>query len=175
MKRFIAVLALLLLTAVTTITLAAPPAAQKPAKPAAAAAPPPATSAAMMVMNQKDLKWENIIPEWGVRSPRAAILRVDPKTKATQLLIWAPKGIHVPRHWHSANESITIIRGTFSLECEGQRMELNQGGWGYINAKKAHQAWTGPREDVLSYVMTDGAWDVNWVDGPPGAQSPTGK
>ena len=173
MKRFIAVLALLLLTAVTALTLAAPQAAQKPAKPAAA--PPPAAAAGMMVMNQKDLKWENIIPEWGMKSPRAAMLRVDPKSKATQMLIWQAKGTHVPRHWHSANESVTIIRGTFILECEGQRMEMKQGDWGYINAKKIHQAWSGAREDVLLLVMTDGAWDVNWVDGPPGKQSPTGK
>jgi len=30
-----------------------------------------------------------------------------------------------------------------------------------------HQAWTKADEDVLLFITVDGAWDVNWVDGPP--------
>ena len=38
----------------------------------------------------KDLKWEKLIPRLGKKSPEMCILRVDPKTKATQMLIRCP-------------------------------------------------------------------------------------
>ena len=39
----------------------------------------------------EDLQWQPISPELGADGPQAAILRVDPKTHATQLLIRMPK------------------------------------------------------------------------------------
>ncbi len=125
-------------------------------------------------MNVKfqDVKWERIVPEMGEASPRISILRVDPKTQATQLLIWTPRNFHVPRHWHSANETHTIISGMFILECEGQREELGPGSFNYIPSRMIHQAWTKPEEDVLVFITVDAAWDIHWVDGPP--QAPKG-
>jgi len=64
----------------------------------------------------EDLKWQAIVPELGEDSPQIAILRVDPSTKATQLLIRTPRKVHVPMHWHSANETHTIIQGTATFE-----------------------------------------------------------
>jgi uncharacterized cupin superfamily protein len=36
-----------------------------------------------------------------------------------ELIIHAPKNFHVPRHWHSANETLTIISGTFTMKHDG--------------------------------------------------------
>jgi hypothetical protein len=58
--------------------------------------------------------WQMIVPELGNDSPQISILRVDPKTSATQLLIRTPKTMHIPMHWHSANETHTMIQGTAS-------------------------------------------------------------
>ena len=114
----------------------------------------------------KVLKWEKTNPELGARSPEVAILHVDPKS--TQLLIWNPKNFHVPRHWHTANEAITVISGTFIIDHDGggKRVELGVGSFGYMPAKMVHQAWTKPDEEALLSVSVDGAWDINWVDGP---------
>jgi hypothetical protein len=30
-----------------------------------------------------------------------------------------------------------------------------------------HEAWTKPDEGVLLFITVDGAWDINWVEGPP--------
>src|ERR1043166_1375554 len=62
--------------------------------------------------NYQDLTWNKILPELGDSSPEICILHVDPKTQATKLMIRAPKGIHVRKHWHSANETHSVIRGT---------------------------------------------------------------
>jgi quercetin dioxygenase-like cupin family protein len=112
------------------------------------------------------LKWQAIVPELGKDSPEIAILRVDPKTQATQLLIRTPTKMHVPAHWHSANETHTMIKGSFVFEHDGKRSELGPGGFNYMPAKMAHQAWSSQGAVVL--ITVDGAWDVNWVGDPPG-------
>ena len=113
------------------------------------------------------LKWGKIVPELGERSPEITFLRVDPKTQTTQLLIRVPDNIHVPMHWHSANETHTIINGTFIMECEGKRDTLGPGSFNYMPAKMHHQAWTTSKEGTLLFITVDKAWNINWVGGPP--------
>jgi quercetin dioxygenase-like cupin family protein len=113
----------------------------------------------------EDRQWQTIVPELGADSPQISILRVDPVTQTTQLLIRVPKQIHVPPHWHSANETHTVIRGTWTFEHEGIRHQLGPGGFNYIPAKMRHQAWAS--DDALVFITVDSAWDVNWVTGPP--------
>ena len=110
-------------------------------------------------------EWQTMVPELGAASPQVSILRVDPKTQATQLLIRIPKQMHVPMHWHSANETHTVIKGTFVFEHEGQRHELGPGGFNYLPARMHHQAWAS--DDALVFITVDSGWDVNWLQGPP--------
>lgn len=112
-----------------------------------------------------DLKWEAIVPELGADSPQVAVLRVDEKTRATHLLIRVPKRMHVPMHWHSANETHTMIEGTIVFEHDGQRHELGPGGFNYLPARTPHQAWAS--DDALVFITVDAAWDINWMTGPP--------
>jgi quercetin dioxygenase-like cupin family protein len=114
-----------------------------------------------------DLTWNRIVPELGAKSPEIAILHVDPTTQATQLMIRTPATIHVRKHWHSANETHTLIRGTAVLECDGQRAELGPGGFNFMPAKMVHEAWLPA--DTLTFITVDSAWDVHWVEGAPGA------
>ena len=113
----------------------------------------------------EDLKWQKIFPDWGADSPEIAILRVDPKTQATQLLIRNSKAMHIPRRWHSANETHTILSGTWVFECNGKRDELGPASFNYIPSKMVHQAWA-PDNGML-FISVDAAWDLNWVNGPP--------
>jgi len=124
-----------------------------------------------MFLKMHDLKWAKILPDLGEMSPEIAILRVDPKTQATQLLIRTPQGIHVRKHWHTANETHTMISGKATFECEGQRMELGPGEFNFMPAKMVHEAWLP--KGSLTFITVDGAWDVNWVEGPPTAADVT--
>jgi len=110
-------------------------------------------------------QWQKIVPELGDDSPEVTILRVDPKTQATQLLIRVPKQMHVPLHWHSANETHTVIKGTWVFDHEGQRHEFGPGGFNYLPARMPHQAWAS--DDALVFITVDAAWDINWIAGPP--------
>lgn len=117
--------------------------------------------------NYKELMWEKILPDLGDSSPEICILRVEPKTKATQLLIRTPKAIHVRKHWHSANETHMMIAGTYVFACDGQRVEEGPGSFNYMPAKMVHEAWASAGS--LVFITVDGPWDINWVDGAPTA------
>jgi mannose-6-phosphate isomerase-like protein (cupin superfamily) len=99
----------------------------------------------------EDLKWEKIVPDLGEKSSEIAFLRVDPKTKATHLMIRVPKNFHVPKHWHMANETHTVVKGTFIIESEGKRETLGQGSWNYVPSKMAHEAWTKTDEGAFRH------------------------
>ena len=132
------------------------------------AAPTPGTaSQPPTFLGYTDFTWNKIIPELGARSPEIAILHVDPTTQATDLMIRTPAAIHVRRHWHSANETHTIIRGRAILECDGQRAELGLGSFNFMPARMVHEAWLPA--DSLTFITVDRAWDINWVEGPPTA------
>src|SRR2546428_12084158 len=117
----------------------------------------PATGGASQAMSApyEDLRWQTMVPELGNDSPQISILRVDPKTNATQLLIRTPKKMHVPIHWHSANETHTMIQGTAVFEHEGKPQQLGPGGFTYIPATMAHRVWTSERS--VAFIPRMGA------------------
>ncbi len=83
--------------------------AVSPAAAQTKAPPPHAVHPAFL--NYKDLKWEKLRPEQGEASAEIAILHVNPQSGATQLFIRSPKNDYAPRHWHTANETHTVIYG----------------------------------------------------------------
>src|SRR4030095_5018086 len=124
--------------------------------------PGDANAAEPIFQKVSDLKWDKILPDLGESSPEICILRVDPKTQATQLLIRTPKAIHVRKHWHTANESHTMINGAATIACEGKRVEIGPGGYNYMPAKMVHEAWLPANS--LTFITVDSAWDINWVE-----------
>jgi mannose-6-phosphate isomerase-like protein (cupin superfamily) len=110
-------------------------------------------------------QWKKMLPDLGDASPEIAILHVDPNTHATQLLIRSPQALHVRKHWHSANETHTMIMGTATFGCDGKKVELGPGGFNYMPARMVHEAWTSAGSVV--FITVDGPWDVNWVEGAP--------
>src|SRR3954464_8786722 len=108
-----------------------------------------------------DLKWEKT-PD-GMQD--IAILHVNPVSKASELIIRAPKNFHVPRHWHSANETLTIISGTFTVKHDGsdEKVALNTGSYSYMPARMVHEAWAGD-EGATFFITVDGPWDLNFVE-----------
>src|SRR5207249_6157691 len=61
-------------------------------------------------------KWQKIVPELGPEGPDIAILHMDERTGATQLLIRMNAAMIVPLHWHSAAETHTMIMGSAAFE-----------------------------------------------------------
>jgi hypothetical protein len=153
--------------AMTLMMIAVPAAAQTSA--------PPSHDGFDHAIYQKfqDLKWEKLIPELGAASAEITILNVDPKTGATQLMIRSPKNYHAPPHWHTANETHTVISGIFIMQHSGgAREELGPGSYNRMPGKMIHEAWSKPDEGNLVFITVDGPWDLNLVDGPTGKMPP---
>jgi hypothetical protein len=60
-----------------------------------------------------------------------------------------------------------MIKGTAKLACDGKSAEIGPGGFNFMPAKMVHEAWLPA--DSLTFITVDGAWDINWVEGPPTA------
>jgi quercetin dioxygenase-like cupin family protein len=77
------------------------------------------------VVKTDEMKWQPL--EGGFE---ISILYTNPTTQATYLVIRGPGNLHVPRHWHSSNESITVLKGTFVVGHDGSsdKTELKAGG-----------------------------------------------
>ncbi len=123
--------ALRVLALVFTLALAAaqPAGAQEAKHPSEPAVTHVQTASPPLFMELKDVKWERLTGPNGECPTDLAVLRVDPKTQATYILIRNPAGCYVPRHWHTANETITGISGTFIMECEGEVGEVSSGSF----------------------------------------------
>jgi quercetin dioxygenase-like cupin family protein len=111
-------------------------------------------------VNADDMKWEPL----GHSGDEISILYINPTTQATYLVIRNPANQHVPRHWHSSNESITVIKGTFEVAHDGSndKTVLTPGGFVYMPAKMIHEAWAGD-QGATYFITVDGKWDVNLV------------
>jgi len=73
-----------------------------------------------ILANLEDVRWEKFSPDQPDNDlARIAFLRIDPKTQATQLLIKVPPDYYVPKHWHSSNETHTILKGLWVFEHTG--------------------------------------------------------
>ena len=157
------------LRAVLPLLIVLPPAAAQTNMPAANNGSVPAG-----YMNYENLKWEKLVPALGDGSPDITILHVDEKTGATQLMIRSPKNYHAPKHWHTANETHTVISGTFIMQDEdGKRAELGPGSFNYMPSKMIHEAWSKPDEGNLVFITVDGPWDLHLVDDPAEAPKTT--
>ena len=154
-------LPLLFALTVTIVTTAPAPETSQSPHDSAASMPQPIFS------KYQDFQWSKILPDLGDSSPEISILHEDPKTKATKLMIRTPKAIHIRKHWHSANETHTILQGTATFACDGKRSELGPGSFNYMPAKMIHEAWLPAGS--LTFITVDGPWDINWTEGAPTA------
>ncbi len=112
------------------------------------------------------LQWKKAATPQGDCTYEVALLRVDPQTRGTQVLIRRAENCHVQRHWHTASEAITVISGTFILECNGKREALTPGSFAYVPSQTVHQVWTKSDEGSLCFHTLDGPLDAHWVDSP---------
>jgi hypothetical protein len=68
--------------------------------------------------------------------------------------------------FHSANETLTIISGSFPMKHDGsdETVTLNTGSYptSYMPAKMIHEAWAGD-EGAMFFITVDGAWDLIWA------------
>ena len=129
----------------------------------------PALAAEEIVFkNRQDMKWEKMLPELGAASPVYTILRVDPDTKATTLMIEFLAAMHIPKHTHQKSETHIILGGAHIFEQGGRHFDVKEHGYIYMPGKFEHEAWV-PAGSKAVIILEDG-WKVDWLDGGPTAK-----
>jgi len=116
--------------------------------------------AGMVALNKADLKW--VPAEALPPGAMMAVIREDPVTKAVDFLAKVDANFRVPPHWHSPNERVTVLDGTFITETDGKKHTLTKGGYMYLPGKKVHEAWLKAKSMIL--VSAEGPFDITYVN-----------
>ncbi|MGE5834364.1 MAG: cupin domain-containing protein, partial [Acidobacteriota bacterium] len=92
----------------------------------------------------------------------------NPGEKGTIVMrLKLPANYKIPAHWHSTDERVTVLSGTFNvgmgdkLAVPGSQA-LTPGGFLYLPAKMHHFAWTS--SPTVVQINLEGPFDLNYVD-----------
>ena len=128
-------------------------------------------SAAMMpsthtMVKAADIKWGPAPPSLP-KGAEMTVLSGDPgKAGPFAIRIKAPPGFKVPRHWHPADEQITIISGDFHLSMgesgSAHAADFTAGDYANLPAKMQHEAST--TGGVVVQVNSTGPFEITYVD-----------
>lgn len=133
----------------------APFALQDPPKPGPVPAPE------VVVVKAANVKWGD---HPSVRGAKMCVLSGDPAKGPSVLMMKFPKGLTVPAHWHTSNETVTVVSGT-ALFGTGEKVdetkatELGSGSYMLIPSKSPH--WSIAKEEVVISVALDKPADFN--------------
>ena len=97
-----------------------------------------------------------------------AVLQGDPSKAGTfTIRLKAPANYKVPAHWHSTDESVTVISGTLYMG-NGDKLDtakaqaVKAGGFMHVPAKAHHYAFA--KVPTVIQVTAEGPFDINWID-----------
>jgi len=119
----------------------------------------PAASA-MQAQNAADLKWvpADALPPGAMM----AVIHQNAATGGVDFLMKVGGDYHVPPHWHTPNELVTVVDGTFITDSKGIKHTLTKGGYMYLPGKTPHEAWC--KGGCMLQVSGDGPFDVIYVN-----------
>ena len=126
-----------------------------------------ATSDSQTFINLHDLKWGAAPPSLP-KGARIAVLQGDPgKSGPFVLRLEVPPKYKVPPHWHSQDESLTVLAGALYLGMGdkfemGKAYVLNPGGFHFLPGKAHHYAYAKRR--TVIQVNGNGPFDVTYID-----------
>ena len=97
----------------------------------------------------------------------------DPKTGPAVILLRFQRGCVVPWHWHTPNERLIILRGTFQSEMkDSSAVVLHAGDFFKLPAKHMHQVTA--LTEVELFNIPDAPFDIHYVDAQ-GKEIPVGE
>jgi len=134
---------------------------------AARADDPSAMKNKAVFTNAKDLKWMPAMPDLP-KGMAMAVLYGDPsKPGMYAVRLEMPDGYKIPPHWHSQDEQLTVLEGTFVLHMgdtmKSEPHELDVGGYHFLPAKMHHGAEAKGGTTIVQ-VQGMGPFDIHYVN-----------
>jgi len=119
-----------------------------------------------VTVNPAEVKWGDVPPDLP-KGAQLAVLHGDPAKKAVfTLRLKMPAGYKIPPHWHTNDEQLTILSGTFILHM-GDTMtapahELGPGAYHFLPGKMHHAAEV--KSDVILQLDGMGPFDIHYLN-----------
>ena len=119
-----------------------------------------------MSMNAAEIKWGDAPPDLP-KGAQIAVLHGDPSKKAEfTIRLKMPAGYKIPPHWHSKDEQLTILSGSFTLHM-GDTMDapgstLTAGGFHFLPGKMHHAAET--KGETILQLDGMGPFDIHYLN-----------
>jgi quercetin dioxygenase-like cupin family protein len=126
-----------------------------------AQAPQPPSTEEILVADPTTAKFSPITTPGFAPGAQGAPIGVDPNTKGPTGYAKFPPKYHVPSHWHSFAEYVTVVKGSSTLTIDGKRYDLAPGSYAVIPAKAKHEVTCGASE-CLVISRRAGPADYNW-------------
>jgi quercetin dioxygenase-like cupin family protein len=117
-------------------------------------------------LNPAEMKWADA-PADLPKGAKLTVLHGDPsKSGAFTLRFRLPDGYKIPPHWHTKDEQLTIVSGTFVLHM-GDTMtarahELKPGAYHFLPGKMHHAAEA--KGEVVVQVDGTGPFDIHYLN-----------
>jgi len=126
-----------------------------------------AADSGSIYMNPGEIKWGDAPPNLP-KGARMAVLSGDPGKEG----YWCgrlkiPSGYKIAAHWHSTDEDLTVIQGTFYLG-EGDKLDMKNahaiktGGFHHLPAKTHHYAWA--KGETVVQINAKGPFDLVYIN-----------
>jgi quercetin dioxygenase-like cupin family protein len=138
------------------------------ALPALAAAPEKkaAPGKESVTVNPSDLKWGDAPPDLP-RGAKMVVIHGDPsKNDVFTIRLAMPKGYKIPPHWHTKDEQLTILSGTFVLHMgdtmDAPAHELGPGAYHFLPGKMHHAAET--KGETTLQLDGMGPFDIHYLN-----------
>jgi quercetin dioxygenase-like cupin family protein len=96
----------------------------------------------------------------------AAGIETGDPTKDPSIIVekFAP-GCAIPWHWHTPNEHVMMVSGTFRFEIQGEKsVEVNSGDFVFIPSHHISQTTCLVPDPCIDFLYTDAAADMHFVD-----------
>lgn len=147
------------------IALALAPAAlaQNPTRKKPGAAPPAASA---ISLNTTDLKWGPAPPVLPKGAQMAVLLGDPTKPGLFAMRLQVPDGYKIAPHWHTQDEQLSILQGTFVLHmgdsAQGETHTLAMGGFHYLPGGMRHSAEA--HGQTVIQINGWGPFDLHYVN-----------
>ena len=118
-------------------------------------------------VNPKDIKWGPAPPAIP-RGAKIAVLQGDPfKSGPFVMRLMVPAGYKIPPHWHTQDESLTVISGSFYFG-KGDKTEtsnastITAGAFHYLSGKDHH--YLVAKTPSVIQINGNGPFDVTYIN-----------
>ena len=117
-------------------------------------------------MNDTEIKWGEAPPDLP-RGAQIAVLSGDPSRKAPFALRFRmPNGYKIPGHWHTQDEHLTVLSGTFVLHMgdnlDAPAHELGAGAYHFLPGKMHHAAEA--KGETILQLHGVGPFDIHYLN-----------